>query len=835
MIYGASGEAGIVADPISGGSFATNFETVVVVNSATGTIRQGIDIFSGKAGTYNQTGTVVNYGVISGAAATTATSFGGILDAVYFAFGGSVTNKHGASILPSGSKYGILLAGTAASTVTNAGSIGGGVGTLSVKFASNAAAADRLEIDQGASFGGKVKGGGAASGIILGSSASIGTIAGANLALTAGSQYYNFGGVTVASGAQWSITGTASIGSAYTLTNSGTIFDPGTLNVAHLLGIGTIAFGSGSTIMALSSAAAGSTNKIAGVTAGQTIEVVGATSLLTAANLLSGGIVLALPVFGGGSISLKLASSIASSNFFHVTNSGGNAFITENTTPCFLAGTRIRTDKGEVLVEDLRIGDRVVTLDGTAKPIKWIGRRAYASAFAAGNRDIIPILIKQGALGDNVPERDLYVSPLHAMYLDGVLVQAEHLVNGVSVVRCADIDPIRYFHIELDRHGVVFAEGALAETFVDCDSRGMFHNAHEFAELYADDATAEWKFCAPRVESGPVLARIRDAIDSRAGLAPAGTGTLQGNLDGLDGNSITGWAFEPARPDVPVTLEVLDGDGVIARVVANRFRADLEAAGIGDGRHGFDLKLARPLSPSVQHTLRVRRVGDGRELLGSPLLVEPHDRRALVRDTADAIAQAADAAGDPVALDALMDTLLESADRVRRLHAAAHVAGGAKRALVVGAYLPRRGRSDALLAHIEALRSLGWAVEYVASAELSFGDDAMHLLRAMGVTCHRAPQVASVEEVLRRQKGHFDLVYLFGAPVAIAYAGLARAWQERARVVFGAETLDDDAEGVARYVDATIATVPTTPGQAGADAVMAAVAAAVGAGLARAA
>ena len=469
-----------------------------------------------------------------------------------------------------------------------------------------------------------------------------------------------------------------------------------------------------------------------------------------------------------------------------------------NIGPSYLAGTRIRTDHGEILIEQLQIGDRVLTLDGTAKPIKWIGRR---------DSGIAPIVVKQGALGDNIPVNDLYISPSHALFFDDVLVEAQHLANGESVMRCPDIDPIRYFHIELDQHDIVFAEGAPAETFVDCDTRPGFDNAAEFAELYPADQARRWMFCAPRIGSGLILDQIRRAIDSRAGLVPAGAdvapGPLEGNIDGLDGNTLTGWAFAPAHPDMSVVLEVLDGDTLVARLTANRFRDDLAAAGIGDGRHGFELALSRSLSPLVRHALRVRRVSDGRELAGSPLTIEPHDRRTLVKDTRRAIELAANTASDPGTMDALLDTLLEGVDRVRRLRAAERGAAGppnhrtpprqrVKRALVIDDLLPRRDRdagSNAILSHIAALRSLGWEVEFVASGALAGSDAAAAALTASGVVCHRSPLISSVEEVLRRKRNMYDLVYLHRLSNAESYTKLARVWQPKAQIVYSVADL----------------------------------------------
>ena len=190
---------------------------------------------------------------------------------------------------------------------------------------------------------------------------------------------------------------------------------------------------------------------------------------------------------------------------------------------CYLEGTNIRTIRGERRIEDLRIGDLVITGDSEPKPIEWIGRRRYRRPLdGAWPESIKPVRIVRDAFGPNMPHSDLFLSQEHNLFVDGILIRAVDLLNGTSLV----IDPcdaqvwIEYLHIKLATHDVIFAEGLLSETLrFNADSVGAFDNFTEFERLYGPAVVDETP-CAPVCTVTTSGGRARLSSHLRSALSP---------------------------------------------------------------------------------------------------------------------------------------------------------------------------------------------------------------------------------------------------------------------------------------------------------------------------
>lgn len=185
--------------------------------------------------------------------------------------------------------------------------------------------------------------------------------------------------------------------------------------------------------------------------------------------------------------------------------------------PCFAAGTRILTLRGEVAVEALSVGDVVITHAGEEKPVVWIGRREVEIGAQARPETVRPVVIEAEALGEGVPGRRLVLSPDHALFLEGVLVPAKELLNWTSIRQDGEVTRVSYYHVELARHDVIFAEGVPVETYLDTGHRGIFDNATDcvVALPAVMQQRREAEGCAPLCLGGPVLAQIRRKIAAR--------------------------------------------------------------------------------------------------------------------------------------------------------------------------------------------------------------------------------------------------------------------------------------------------------------------------------
>ena len=177
-------------------------------------------------------------------------------------------------------------------------------------------------------------------------------------------------------------------------------------------------------------------------------------------------------------------------------------------TVCFAAGTRILTATGERAVESLSQGDIVLTLsDGELKAqrVRWLGGRRIDLTRHPRPETVAPIRIERDAFADNKPHRDLLVSPDHAIFVDGKLICARQLVNGTTIRRATGWTSVDYFHVELDAHAIMLAEGLPAESYLDTGNRGFFANSgmplvlHPDLTDETDFPTREVGSCAPFV------------------------------------------------------------------------------------------------------------------------------------------------------------------------------------------------------------------------------------------------------------------------------------------------------------------------------------------------
>ena len=187
---------------------------------------------------------------------------------------------------------------------------------------------------------------------------------------------------------------------------------------------------------------------------------------------------------------------------------------------CFRAGTRIATPNGDVPVEQLAARDRVQTHFAGERRVVWIGQRTIDCRRHPDPSTILPVRVTADAFGPGRPRRDLFLSPGHALFVDGVLIPVKCLIDG-ETIRQVDTDTVTYFHVELDEHDVLFAEGLGAESYLDTGNRPQFANGGPSVALFPDfrDLTWEALGCAPLVMTGAPVANLRAMLARRTASA----------------------------------------------------------------------------------------------------------------------------------------------------------------------------------------------------------------------------------------------------------------------------------------------------------------------------
>ncbi len=224
-----------------------------------------------------------------------------------------------------------------------------------------------------------------------------------------------------------------------------------------------------------------------------------------------------------------------------------------STIACYARGTRIATVDGDVAVQKLRVGDIVLTAAGQQRAIRWIGHNWQDCRDHPEPAAVLPVRVRAHAFGRGLPLADLVLSPGHAVCVDvlgEVLVRIGDLANGATIVQ-EDVDSVEYWHVALDSHDLLVANGMPAESYIDVGNKAFFDQGAGTPDGLA--ASLE-DYCHPLILDEPTLAVLRARLLARA--------------------ARLGWTVERTEPELHL---VVDGVAVAGSVAGGLARFALPA------------------------------------------------------------------------------------------------------------------------------------------------------------------------------------------------------------------------------------------------------------------
>ncbi len=212
--------------------------------------------------------------------------------------------------------------------------------------------------------------------------------------------------------------------------------------------------------------------------------------------------------------SFIFAGNAVAANIAMVADASGGVQLID--VACFCTGTNIRTTQGDVAVERLAVGDMVITAAGAERPIKWIGQRTLRMSDHPNASDLMPIRIAADAFGPGLPMRNLLLSGEHAIHAEGVLIPVRELINDGSI-HPVEVSDVTYWHVELETHDILLAEGLPAESYLENGNRGDFEGGETLflQPRFIGSNGNRTMPCAPVKTQGLEVEWVRDLLLER--------------------------------------------------------------------------------------------------------------------------------------------------------------------------------------------------------------------------------------------------------------------------------------------------------------------------------